>query len=457
MFSRETIAARFAKYCTNLSFQEISQDAVKIAKRCILDSIGCILAGSKTIAGGVAIEVAREAGGKPQSTLFGTGEKTSTATAAFANAIMANALDFDDVWFGHPGATVIPSAIAVGEALDVSGQELLTAILAGYEVSMRIAKAIQPSYGRRHTVWGAGTWQVFGSVCAAGKLLHLDEEQFTMALGIAGCNAPVPANMKSLYGIAGATMVKNNFGTAAMSGVISTFFAQRGFTGPPDILDGEKGFWRIYGSDRCDFGGMTRRLGETNEILKLSFKPYPLCRYTHAAVDGLLNLVEAHKIACSEIREILIRVPRHITVSPFNNHKPENMLQAQFSFPFAMAVALSGIEPGPEWLSDERFRSAELRRTAMKVRLAADTIRRWHTDVAATVEIRTNNKKYRARVINPRGSPKNPLSDEFLDHKFMILASKVIDRGSLQPVIERVRRIESETNLGALIQLLRPS
>jgi 2-methylcitrate dehydratase PrpD len=456
MPSGETAAQKLARFCMNLSFEHISQAAARMAKRCILDSLGCALGGSRTAAGSAAIEVARRAGGTPQSTLLGTRDKTSSMIAAFANSTMANALDFDDVYFGHPGATIIPVALALAEASNASGRDFLTSIVAAYEVSMRIGRAIQPSYKRRHIVWGAGTWQVFGSVCAAAKLLGLDETQFTMALGIAGCNAPVPSNMKSLYGLAGATMVKNNFGSAAMAGVLSALLAQRGFTGPPDIFEGGTGFWRIYGSDKCDSVEMTHGLGELGEIFKISFKPYPLCRYTHSAVDGLLNLVQQHKVEPSQVQEIRIKVPRHLTRSPFNNKEPMNMLQAQFSLPFAAAVAVSGIKPGIDWLSKTRFEDPALRRTATKVKLLADQTRRWHTDIPTTVEIIANHKRYRMRVSSPRGSPENPLSDQFLEDKFTALASQVIDAESVQLLIEQVGHIESETNVNNLTRSLQP-
>lgn len=183
-----------AEYIVEAKFDDFPGEVIQKAKRCVLDSIACALGGCTSNAGKIVMDLVRHLGGGPESTLIGNGFKVACTYAAFANSYANNALDFDDTLkdpLGHLGCTVVPTAIAVGESRNVSGKDLITSIILGYEVSSRIGSAIWPSKKRFERVWPF-SYQVFGSVTSASKLLSLDTDEILNAFGIAGAAAPVP-------------------------------------------------------------------------------------------------------------------------------------------------------------------------------------------------------------------------------------------------------------------------
>src|SRR5208283_1665098 len=240
------IAAQLADYIVNSSFNDLPPEVVHRVKLCIRDSIGCSLAGSTTNIGKILINTLNDLNGNGHSTIIGSGRKTTPPYAAFVNGNMADICELNDA----DGATVIEPAIAVSELVHTSGKELINACCLGYELSGRIVPAVRPTLNPKATAHGSGGAQIFGTAAAASKLLGLSKEGAANALGIAGANAPLPCNMKTIEGELGnSSMVKNNFGSAAMVGVFSAMLARDGFTGPPDIFEGDTGFWKMYGSD----------------------------------------------------------------------------------------------------------------------------------------------------------------------------------------------------------------
>jgi 2-methylcitrate dehydratase PrpD len=214
--------------------------------------------------------------------VIGTRQRAAPGPAAFANAMAANALDYDDTGAtGHPGATLIPAALALAEAGGRSGAELLAAVVAGYEVGARTLAGVQPSWERRVEVYGSGTVQTFGAAAAAARLLRLDAETTLSAFGLAGAFAPLPHEAKFGWDEDRLSWIKDNVAWPAEGGVRAARLAARGFRATRTILDGERGLWRMMGSDRGDAGRMVRGLGAEWDVLGLSLKPYPCCRWIH--------------------------------------------------------------------------------------------------------------------------------------------------------------------------------
>ena len=447
-----TIARKLARYAIGLSFNNLPAEVVRKTKRCILDSIGCIIGGFKTKIGDITADIAKYLEGKPQSTLLGNGYKTSAPYAALINAMLANVLDYDDTANGHPGATIIPSALAVSEAVETSGKDLLTAVVLGYEISLRIGEALKPSFEQQWKIWGFGSYQVFGAVSAAGKLLELNEDEFVNALGVAGCNAPVSSLMRSIHGISGVTMVKNNFGKSAETGVIAALLAKRGFTGPEDILDGDEGFWRMYGSDQCDFDLMTSGLNNEYKIANVEFKPYPCCRFLHSAIDGVLSIVKKHQITPKQIEEITINATKWVTKPPFNVRRPKSMLEAQFSPVYCMGVALSGVKPGPDWFKKSTLNNPEVLNIAKKVKIVPHE-EEYTLLTRADVELKANGKRYTSSIEYPKGAPQNDMTDDELEAKFKSLMIDSIKPISIELAINTIRNLESVVNVKEFMDL----
>jgi 2-methylcitrate dehydratase PrpD len=262
--------------------------------------------------------------------------------------------------------------------------------------------------------------------------------------------------MKTVLNPQGPTMVKNNFGFAAASGIIAALLAKEGFTGPRNILDGDTGFWRMYGSDRCNFRKMTEGLGSSYEILNVGFKPYSTCRWIHPAIDASLNIVKMYKINVEDIKEIRVRTLSIITKPPYDNYVPKNMLEAQFSTPFSIAVALYGVEPGPKWFTKATLTNPHILKLAKKVKLIPDkeADRLYPEKMLATVEIDTKLGQYTYKVDTPKGDPSNPMSYEELEDKFKKLASTIIAIDKVKRIVQLVRDLEKIDDIRNIIAML---
>ena len=190
------IAAQLADYIGNSSFDDLPSEVVHRVKLCVRDSIGCSLAGSTTNIGKILINTLDDLSGNGPSTIMGNGRKTSPPYAAFVNGNLADICELND----SNGATVIEPAIAVSELVHISGKELINACCLGYELSGRIVPAVRPTLNPREVAHGSGGAQIFGTAAAVSKLLGLNKEQIANALAIAGANAPLPCNMKTIEG-----------------------------------------------------------------------------------------------------------------------------------------------------------------------------------------------------------------------------------------------------------------
>ena len=179
-------AELLSDYLGRLSFDKIPKSAIHAAKRLIIDSMGCTLGGTRLPQGRSVIDLFANLSGKEECTIAGSSKRIPCIHAGYVNSYLGNLLDFDDTYFGHPGTTVIPPALALGEKLHLSGKDLIVGIIAGYEIGIRVADAIKPSRERLEKVWGLNTWQVFSSAAVSAKLLGLDREQMMNAFGLAG-------------------------------------------------------------------------------------------------------------------------------------------------------------------------------------------------------------------------------------------------------------------------------
>jgi 2-methylcitrate dehydratase PrpD len=457
MHNNMTISEKLSKYIVSTSYGDIPERIVIKIKQVLLDSICCMIGGSQTTEGRISAKVIGDLKGEPESTIIGREGKYPSPSAAFANSIMANALDFDDTfpWAGHPGSTVIPPALAIGEKIAAEGKAVLLSILLAYEVSGRIGIAVRPSPEGLKKVWGYGTWQTFGSTVVTGKLLGLSERKLNYAFGIAGCKAPVPSLYKSCLGPSGNTMVKNNYGTASQVGILSALLAEEGFQGPTDIFEGDKGFWRMAGSDRCDFEAFTKKLHDDFKIEQIAFKPYPSVRWNHSAIDAALKIVHENDLKAEDIERIEVRSFNLVTHHPFDIIEPKGLGEAGFSTPFVIAVAIAGIPPGPDWYTDDQLKNPEILNLARKVVLIEDAEANalYPPKLMSKVTIRAKGKVFENRVDYPRGEIQNPLSQKELEDKFCGVAFRYLSKEKGEQIIHIVNHLENFNDIRDLTQL----
>lgn len=456
-----TLAKVLAEYIVAENYDDLPSDVVTKVKQCLLDSIGCALGGFAVEDGARLARLMGKQGGN-DATIFGSGAKTSVPYAALANTYLGNILDYDDTYRGHPGCTVNSAAIGCGESVHASGKDVLVASLVGYEISSRVGASLHYSSSTLAKIRGI-MHQTFGSVSSACKILRLPTDQVEDALGIAGVTSPVQSNAKTSGEEGIPPTLKIGFYACSVIGVLSALLAKNGITGPHNILDGDTGYWRMMAADGCDFDKITNGLGVEHEIMKVAFKPYSCCRWFHSSLDALFEILSEHKLEVNEIRKIVVQTMAGKSkekVSYLMNPRPSNCVSAVFSLPYSVAVALSGIPPGPRWVSSHTMSDPEILGLAEKVECSIQEkpeseaimdVHKW----PATVQVVTGSSTYSKRTEYPRGSPKKMLTGEELDSKFLSLAEPVIGEENARKVSEIVQSLEDLDDISKLTALLK--
>lgn len=448
-----------AKYIVRETYRALPDEVVLQAKKCIQDSVACLMGAYATSVADVFKKYVDSASGGGEVHLLGSDLKTDPSTAAFANAMLFNAMDFDDIYdTGHLGATVMAAGFSGGELVGCTGQELIEAVSVGYEVSGRLGLSLSHLKPRK-TVHGHGTWQIFGATATAAKLLKLNEVQTAHALALSAANAPVPSVMKTVYGATGASMAKNNFGAAAQAGVTAVFLAKEGFEGPLDIFEGDTGFARMIGVDSFNPEIAIQDLGSQYEILNVGFKTHSCCRILHSSVHAVLNACKENDVDVGEISGIVLESPAIVCEWPFANWRPDTMQSAQFSAPYAVAASLLGYDPGPEWFLESRFSESSIIALMDKIELKPivqskqpDSGRKYHS-AAATVHM-SDQQSYYAHVDIAPGEAARPLAQDHLDRKFANLTRQCMSAEKSSGLLSRIKALENEKSIDALINIM---
>ncbi len=361
-------------------------------------------------------------------TVFGLNRRYPPAAAALLNGALGHSLDFDDTHADsslHPSAPVVPAALAAAEMTGASGDELLAAIVTGFEVCCRLGMALDPTahYARGfHPTATAGT---FGAAAAAGRLFGLDEQAMISAFGVAASQAS-----GSLQFLAnGAWNKRYQVGEAAMKGLMAATLASEEFVGAIDAIEGTHGFLAGY-SDAPDPSRAVAGLGSVWETMKIGVKPYPACRYTHAAVDGLLELHREHAWQINDIERITIGLHKNgITLvgAPLEQkRRARSIVEGQFSMPFAAAVALLRGEFG--WDDYDLLGKPEVDTLSDRVHVVRDSrLEGLRHPFGATIEVVSNGGVYSRHIADPSGEPDTFPSSTALAAKFKRLAEPVLN------------------------------
>lgn len=443
-----TISEQLADFLLEMRFEQLSGDTVGMAKLCFLDWLGSAMAGRAAKPTEALLAVARDLGGNEEATLIPDGRKTSALLAAMVNGGASHVVEMDDLHKGsivHPAAPVIPAALAVAEREGASGEDLIAAIVAGYEVAVRAGEAMGTSHYR---YWhSTGTCGIFGATAAAGRLLDLDRDRLVAALGSAGTQA---AGLWAF--LAEGTMSKQlHPAKAAADGVLSALLAQQGFTGATRIFEDDKGFCRAMAQE-ADLTRFTDGLGKPPyRIMDTCFKAYAACYHIHSAIDATLQLCRQHTIAGNGVQAITARLYR-VAVDLLANIQLANPYVAKFHVPFCLATAAKYGSVGLEAFSEERLGSNVLKELMAKVTLAHDPeLDRDHpARFPAVVEIVTKaGDRHALRVDYPKGDSKNPMSTEELVAKFHQLAAGWPE-ATRKRVVDQVMALEQMDNVAAL-------
>jgi 2-methylcitrate dehydratase PrpD len=433
-----------AKFVKDIEFGDLDEATIQMAKSCLLDFVGCVLGGAKTKAGRITLEFAKKLGGPPQSTIWCNGEKTSSQNAAFTHGTIGSALDMDDghrMAVGHPGGAVIPAAFSVAESNQSTGKELIEAIVCGYEVAIRSGNIHRFESSRFAMTPGTGRWGSIGAAAAVAKLLSLNLEQIEQSIAISGTYAPIAPVLDDLKkGFM--PMTKYSSGWGALVGLFSAFLANEGFTGISSTID-------FSSSSLPSFG-------EFFEIQNVYFKPFPCCRWTHPAIEGVLELMNRHKdyLKKESIKKISIKI--FSNGSHLCNPYPQTMESAQYSIPFLVGVAVLHGKVTPDQIVEERLSDHDVLSIAKKVEIIHDPRldEYFPRTIPTIIQIEnTSGRSYETKVTTPKGDPKNPMTTTELVDKFRSLSSKSVDSKTAEEIIKNVNSVDKMSTISELTVL----
>jgi 2-methylcitrate dehydratase PrpD len=445
-----------ARFVANTRYEDISPEAVGAAKLSLLNILGNCVAGNRTRIGALHIEMTKDmGGGRSQATIIGDGTRVSAPLAAFANGNLGFALDYEDTvkYVTHPGFITTASGLAVGEMEGSSGRELILAMALGYEVVARIGLSMQPTPERGKVVFGE-QYHPFAAAVTAGKLLHLDEEQLDVAFGVAGTYSSVPSAYKYFGPVADTRPireVKLGWGWMCMAGTLGALSAKRGFRGGHGILDGDRGFHVMAGSDRCDFERITRGLGESWLIVDAEYKGFPAIARIIPAYFAASALVEENKIVPADVETVVVRGGQIGLVNDFN---PRSAVDAQFSLPFLVVMAITRHELGPDMFADSSLFDPTVRdllsRVVVEHDVEADAMffNEQKLRFSVTITLKSGARFHR-ELEYPRDQRR--LGRAQVEHKFRTLAGSLLPSERVERTITIVDALDELESLNPLI------
>jgi len=439
---------RLARFVTETTYMDLPPKLTSHVKRCILDWLGVALAGTAEPASRAIVALVEGLGGVEESTVIGGSSKTSCVNAALANGVTGHAAELDDIHAAsviHPAAPVLPAALAAAERTQANGENLITAVAAGYETEIRIAMAAMPIHYRH---WHpTGTCGTFGATAAAGRLLGLDEEAMLHALGIAATQA---SGLVESFGTMGKPF---NAGRAARDGVTAALLAQGGFTGPISILDHPGGYLDAT-STEPDPAQIVDGLGEEYEALNTIFKRHACCGHTHGAIDAVIDLMREHGLDPRDITEVQVGTYPIAVDVVGGDYSPGTVDEAKFSLPYCLAAAATLGSAGLDAFTQERISDPAIRELMARVTVQADEEYADARLGSAKVTIHTETSELAKRVDAPRGYPENPLTREELHAKFRELSAPTLPPERIRELEKMVDSLEELGNVLELTALL---
>ena len=462
----KTLLQDVSGFAADVRGGNVEEEILIDARRRVTDIIGISLAASGMEPARIVERVIRGWGGKGQAGVIGKSGRYPVASAALVNGTLAHALDYDDTHLPsvlHPSAAVVPAALAAAEASGASGRDLLCAVAAGDELVVRVGMAgYDAELGNSvffekglHATSIAGT---LGAALAAAMLYGLGEEEIGHAVSISASMGAgiIEANRT------GGTVKRVHCGWAAHAGVTAAELAKGGLTGPPTVFEGRFGFLRAYLDDRANADALTRGLGDSWELTRVFFKPYPANHFTHAGIDAAMRLRE-EGLEIAEIENIELGVAgpvlRTIAQPEDDKARPATGYAAQFSGPFTVATALTGgggLGVSLEDFTDEAVTDRTKLDLASRVRCSADEEcdRIFPNQFPAVLRVRLKNGETReARVSHNRGGPENPLSDEELDAKFRANATRALPERATEVLRTALQDLQNLEHVDGVVRL----
>jgi 2-methylcitrate dehydratase PrpD len=439
--------ATLARWIATTTYDNIPAAAIEQAKKSILDLIGTATYGTTSQLGKIMLEFTREQGGNPQARVIGTNIRTASTQAAFAIGTAAHSEDFDDLGGcgGHPAAVLTPTVLTLADELHLSGRDVLTAWVVGYELGTRLS-------ANTHTDRDWHPTAIYGTMAAAAaasNLLKLDPEQTRMALGIAGSEA---AGLRRNFG----TMTKPfHPGQASRNGIIAAKLAAKGFTSDPDIIEGRQGYADNFGGDKCNIPAMTKFLGKVwyLELEGTRIKPWPCCGGNHQTLSNLLPFAKEKRIHAEDVESVEHIGPNIPCTGALLRTEVRQGLEGKFSLAYNISAALIDGKVDYDTFSDKRAARGDLQKFMKRVRLVRNddiALRRPH--------IADGNPQARLRITMKDGTvhefvmgvAKHLTGDAVVD-KFRMNTEAILGKEKAAAAIGLVQRLEKVDDVAQVL------
>jgi 2-methylcitrate dehydratase PrpD len=455
--SRGALSAALAAHVAATRFAQLSQSTVHASKRALLDAVGVMYAASglsREARPFLELAVAQE--GAPESTILGTGVRVPAAMAALANGAMAHALDYEDAFDAapvHPDASLVPAVLALAQSrAPVAGRELIAAIATGCDFACRLALSLRQPLE-------AGGWYpppilaAFGAVAGAANLLRLSPRQVTSAWSLLllqnSCAGEIKYDADTVI-----RAVREAF--PAQAAVSSALLAEAGIQGFRAPFEGRAGFFALFAGGRFEPGELLEGLGTRFLVEQLSFKPWPSCRGTHAAIEAALWIRDQPGFAASQVEAVTVQggAVQAMLAEPLQRKRaPATAIDAKFSLPFTVATALLKGKVTLESFSEPALADVQVRAMAERIVFVEHPDSPGSATSAAVFLRQRDGRSFEHRITDPKGSPARPLTDEALVDKFVDCLGRA--RSPLAPaqarsLAGRILGLEAESDAGAI-------
>jgi len=462
----KSISRIISEFAVNLKYNDLPENVVYEVKRYLYDSIGCAYGAMGTKDVNILRDIYMDAGGNPESTIIGFGDKLPAISTSLVNSLMIRALDFNDIYWkedpSHP-SDIIPAALSIGEKVNAKMEDIITAIVLAYEFEQRLCEYAVP--GIRERRWHHATLTQFVSPIVAGKVMGLSVDQMVNAIGISGSHnhtigCPTAGKL---------TMMKNTVDPmATQSGVIGALMAEKGYSGTEAVFEGKEGFmdcfggWDVKNQEvkpvlmqgrerteewKWDLDKLIGNLGKKFKILEFSMKAFPTEALTHTHISATLKVVTQNNIPYSEIDSVTITTIARACDILFDPHKyrPESRETADHSLPYCIAAALVDHKITTQSFSEEKLKDKRIWEVIDKIKGEAseEFEKMFPAKQPSKVIIKIKDgREFSEYLEYPKGDPREPMTMEDLDNKFEGLASERLSPERIKEIKEMILNCE---------------
>lgn len=461
--AKEDLAGTFVRWAVNLQYEDLPCEAVEVAKRQIIDTLGCYIGGTKAEGCKEALDYIVQLGGKKECTIPVWGVKAPASLAAFPMGFMVRALDAGDADLraGHQSEYIFPALLPMAEIKHASGKDFICAWVVGAETANRIGRTIftvapPTRSGRSHT------YAMFGPPLSVAKIRKCDVNTTWNAMGIAGNRAT--GDRQCLAD--GTLMVRGSHGFAARDCIEAVLLAERGITGARNILEGQCGYYKAL-EPKHDLSNVVTDLGTRWDFMRAAQKPYTSCGGTHASISATADCVRENNVKPEDVERIEVGMGSQNLSTVFRpidvKWNPRSRVDLQFSGPYCVAVAVYKGSVQAEDLTEKAGKRPEIRALMAKIMADVDSEIEEHDPRlvgTAKVTITTKRgKKYIKRIEYVKGTPENPMSTDEIVSKFKSLcqhSAKPIPAENIDKVSDLILHLEDVSDINEIVDLITP-